>query len=124
MTEPITITHWLPFKEAQLLPQIPWGWVREFPDPCDWPTYLDCIAPDTAPYVSALRAAIIAQNIRFGGDWHQNAPNGAAIFSDGKSFCTSMRAWGRLLAAIWTSEDGSSYRYVDFYMDGGWENTP
>ena len=69
------------------------------------------------PHVEALRSAVITRGLRRGGDWHQSAADGVPVFDDGAVGTFSFRAWGDLLAAIWSGEDGRGYGYMDFYMD-------
>lgn len=65
-------------------------------------------------YEDVLVEYIKEHNIRRGGDWHQdNVP----LFDDGNTIAYSMRAWGGLLADIWSEVDGKDYNYMDFYMD-------
>ena len=64
--------------------------------------------PKLAPYYEALRR---------GGDWHQDAKDGVPVFDDGAVGRFTWRAWGHLLAAIWSAEDRCTYTYMDFYMD-------
>jgi hypothetical protein len=79
-------------------------------------TYKDvCVNKDGAEHFRVLRKAIIEHGIRRGGDWHQE--EGVPLFSDGTVAQFSYRAWGDLLAAIWSEEDGEEYTYMDFYMD-------
>ena len=82
-----------------------------------WQDFIDSWTPEGQEYIWAIRASVVANQIRRGGDWHQNDPNGVPVFSDGTCGSFSWRAWGDLLAAIWTDEDGVSYSYMDFYMD-------
>lgn len=68
-------------------------------------------------YAEALRKEIVEKGIRRGGDWHQNDEEGTPLFSDGKVGSFTYRAWGDLLAAIWSEEEGNDYTYMDFYLD-------
>jgi len=63
------------------------------------------------------KEAIVARGLRRGGDWHQSAPDGVPVFDDGAVGTFSCRAWGDLMAAVWSGEDGRGYGYMDFYMD-------
>lgn len=54
--------------------------------------------------------------IREGGDWHQSDACGCPVFSDGTTALFSYRAWGDIMAAIWSEHDGKDYGYMDFYM--------
>jgi hypothetical protein len=73
--------------------------------------------PKLVPYHEALHRAVVARRLRRGGDWHQDAKDGIPVFDDGAIGTFSWRAWGGLLAAIWSAEDGRHYTYLDFYMD-------
>jgi len=73
--------------------------------------------PRLAPYHEALRRAVLARGLRRGGDWHQSANDGVPVFDDGAVGTFSFRAWGGLMAAIWSAADGRTYDYMDFYMD-------
>ena len=91
------------------------GWVHGQ----TWPEYLDamCLSNDDPhlPYYKALREAVVKDSIRVGGDEHQQSMT--PVFDDGTVGAFSYRAWGRLLAAIWNTEENTNkYSYMDFYM--------
>jgi hypothetical protein len=88
------------------------GWA----DGNTWAEYLAEVGPEVAPYAEAFRVAVLARGLREGGDWHQEADDGAPVFSDGTIATFSYRAWGDVLACIYTTEDGTPYSYMDFYM--------
>lgn len=88
-----------------------------FQDGMRWKDYLEHGGlPDE--YAEAMRRAVIAGNIREDGGWHQMSDKGIPLFTDGKCALLSMRAWGDLLAAIWSEHDGRDYHYMDFYYGG------
>lgn len=87
----------------------------------EWDEYLDSFVSTIHPHLEALRADIIANHIRGDGTWHQEDPEGTPMFSDGKIMALSFRAWGDLMAAIWTTEDDKHYSYMDFYCCGNWQ---
>lgn len=66
-------------------------------------------------YVNALRESIIKNNIKITGNEHQYNDNGCPLFSDYTIATFSFRAWGDLLAAIWSTEENKDYCYMDFY---------
>jgi hypothetical protein len=70
------------------------------------------------PYLNAIRECVLNLKIKHGGDWHQNDPEGTFLFEDGTAPEFSFRAWGDLMAAIWSSEENKDYSYMDFYMEG------
>ena len=53
----------------------------------------------------------------FSGQEHQNASTGVPVFSDGTCLRASMRAWGLIMATIYSIVDGIDLSYMDFYMD-------
>ena len=73
-------------------------------------------AADTLKNAEAFREYIIAHKIRNSGAWHQTANNGVPLFEDNTVATFSYRAWGDLLAAVWSTEDNKDYHYMDFYM--------
>jgi hypothetical protein len=90
------------------------GWGGFFQRGDDWSAYIANIDKQFAPH---HERAIIAKGLRRGGDWHQNSQDGVPVFDDGAIGSFSFRAWGDLMAATWTGEDGRGYGYMDFYMD-------
>lgn len=97
-----------------------WGGVVKQGD--DWAAYIAEIGEHHAPYYEALRRAVLARGLRRGGDWHQNAPDGVPLFDDGTVAMLSMRAWGDVMAALWSAEDRRPYSYMDFYVDSRLED--
>jgi hypothetical protein len=69
-------------------------------------------------HYEALRTEILRRRLRVGGDWHQESEQGVPVFSDGGVATFTMRAWGDLLAAVWSTEDDKDYSYMDFYISG------
>ena len=82
-----------------------------------WPDYLVNFKPVSFPYLEALKKEIVSKNIRYTGEDHQNADDGVPVFSDGTVLVLSWRAWGDLMAAVWSTEENKDYCYMDFYMD-------
>jgi len=80
-----------------------------------WTTYLDNFRPESHPYLEAVRKDVLEKKLRITGELHQQ-DGGTPLFSDGKILCLSWRAWGDLMAAIWTEEDKKPYSYMHFYM--------
>lgn len=75
-----------------------------------------------AAYAEALRKSIVQHDVRYGGFWHQYSENGVPLFEDGTVATFSMRAWGDLLAAIWSDVDGKPYCYADFAWYSEWDD--
>jgi hypothetical protein len=84
----------------------------------NWPAYIGDYAAEWHPYLEAIRQAIITNKVWAGGDWHQYNAQGIPVVSGGHFMSCSWRGWGGLLAAIWNSELGERFTYMDFYMDG------
>lgn len=81
-----------------------------------WSDYIEGMDAKGLAYAEALRASILERECREGGDWHQNDEEGTPVFSDGTCASFSFRAWGDLLAAVWSEEHDLDYTYMDFYM--------
>ena len=60
---------------------------------------------------------VVKYGYSFSGQEHQNALTGVPVFSDGTCLRASMRAWGQIMAAIYSSVEGVNLSYMDFYMD-------
>lgn len=81
-----------------------------------WKDYLKNFTPEAHPYLEAVRTAILERQSRMTGERHQYSSDGVPIFSDGKRLELSYRAWGDLMAAVWSEQEGKDYTYMDFYM--------
>jgi hypothetical protein len=90
------------------------GWFKEG---LRWKDYIENLKPEVVPYAEAIREAFKDKK-PFGGDHHQDAPDGVPVFSDGTYGSFSYRAWGDIMAAIQTSKDNKDHHYMDYYMDG------
>lgn len=80
-----------------------------------WKDYIDVLDEDEKLYAEALRRAVVDHDFRYTGDQHQNGPLGVPVFSDGTYASFSLRAWGDLMAAIWSEQEDVDYSYMDFY---------
>lgn len=90
------------------------GW---FSDGHRWEDYIDGYNDEGKQLLEELRRAIIKNGIRCTGDQHQHSGyRSVPLWSDGKVDTYSYRAWGDLMAAIWSTEDDKDYSYMDFYM--------
>jgi hypothetical protein len=79
-----------------------------------WKDYIEDLRPECIPYAEALRDECVKHNIRITGLQHQNDSNGVPVFSDGKIGSFSLRAWGDVMAAIWSEAEDKDYNYMDF----------
>jgi len=80
-----------------------------------WNDYLKHFLETTHPYLEAVRREVLEKNLHTTGEEHQNS-SGVPVFSDGKQMILSYRAWGDLMAAIWSEKEDKNYSYMDFYM--------
>lgn len=81
-----------------------------------WPDYERLLQREHKRYFEALRKEIIKKEIKITGDQHQRLPDGAPLFNDGTVGRFSYRAWGDLMAAIWSTEENKDYEFMDFYQ--------
>jgi hypothetical protein len=82
-----------------------------------WKDYVERFTDEGRVRAEALRRGIIAKGIRRGGFWHQcqsGNDDGVPVFSDNTVANFSMRAWGDLLAAVWSQEEDTDYNYCQF----------
>lgn len=80
-----------------------------------WKDYADIYNDKGREYAEALRAAILERELRYSGSQHQNSHDGVPVFSDGTVATFSYRAWGDLMAGVWSEHQDQDYSYVDFY---------
>jgi hypothetical protein len=81
-----------------------------------WRDFIAHLRDPDRPYAEGLRTSILWNYIRHGGDWHQHSLEGTPVFSDETVGLFSYRAWGDLVAAVWSEEENRDYTYIDFYM--------
>jgi hypothetical protein len=92
------------------------GWFNREGGGDRWVDYLGVYYEETHPYLEAIRRDVIAKGLRLTGEDHENHQQGTPLFDDGTVGKFSWRAWGDLMAAIWSTEEGIDYNYMDFYM--------
>lgn len=113
----ITVVDWIPDSESEDREEAIGGFGGFFREGMRGNSDYFCrIDQEYQPYYKAIRKSVIELNIRHTGEEHQNAPDGVPLFSDGKVARFSWRAWGDLMAAIWSEEENEDYSYMDFYM--------
>ena len=111
----ITIIKWISRDESDNLPTSFGGLGGFFQNGMRWKDYIDSWKEEVHPYIEALREEIIKNKIKERGPWHQNDPKGVPMFSDNTVATFSFRAWGDLLAAIWSTEENRDSNYMEFY---------
>ena len=67
-------------------------------------------------YYDALKEEFYGTGMKYSGEYHQHSGKGVPLFSDGTVCRRSYRAWGAIMARIWTELDEVNYKYMDFYM--------
>lgn len=88
-----------------------------FNDGMRWEDYIETFTDKAKIYVEALRYEIVNKNLKFTGRDHQSSNHeNAPLFEDDTTATYSMRAWGDLMAAIWSQQEDKDYCYMDFYM--------
>ncbi len=80
-----------------------------------WKDYIEQYNEKGAEYAEALRAGVLERKLKYNGSEHQNSIEGVPVFSDGTIATFSFRAWGDLIAAVWSEEENIDYSYMDFY---------
>lgn len=86
-----------------------------FDDGMRWKDYICNWDDEAIPYIEALRQEILDKGIRYTGEQHQYADDGMPIFEDQTVATFTFRAWGDLMAAIWSEAENKDYSYMDFY---------
>ena len=111
------VENWVDFDDVPEERANELGWMGGFfSNGNRWKDYIENFDGEAVPYLEAVRADIIANARRFSGDAHQHQPGGVPVFSDGKFMRLSFRAWGDLMAAVWSEQENKDYNYMDFYM--------
>ena len=80
-----------------------------------WDNYVEKFTEEGRLEAEILREGIIENNIKCTGSEQQNGYDCIPLWSDNKVDTFSMRAWGDLMAAIWSTEENKDYSYMDFY---------
>ena len=111
----LEVVKWVSNDEAEKLSCSFGGMGGFFNDGMRWKDFLDAFIPESHQYAEALRRDIIKRRIKECGLWHQENENGVPVFSDGTVAMFSFRAWGDLLAAIWSTEENRDSNYLEFY---------
>jgi hypothetical protein len=111
------------YKEAEGMPEsslYPLGGF--FKDGMRLKNYIDAFflksdKPKNYCRLMSLFYAITENNIRCTGDRHQSdLVESCPVFEDGTCATYSYRAWGDLMAAVWSEYENKDYSYMDFYM--------
>ena len=109
------VIGWISYEEAEQYESVLPGLGGFFSRGMRWPEFIAAWSPQYVPYYEALREAVLERGLRYNGGMHQSAVDGTPVFSDGTVGLFSFRAWGDLMAAIWSSAEDEDYHYMDFY---------
>jgi hypothetical protein len=110
------VKGWISYDDADELTSSVGGMGGWFQNGLRWKDYIETANFLQVPYFEAIRKEIIAKGIRYTGQEHQYSDSGVPVFDDGTCGSFSFRAWGDLMAAIWSTEEDKDYCYMDFYM--------
>ena len=80
-----------------------------------WKDFIKRVKDEKKPYYEAIRKSVVENGIRYTGVQHQDEDDGVPLFSDNTIGSFSYRAWGDLMAAIWSEEEDKDYSYMNFY---------
>lgn len=83
---------------------------------CKYPTK-NCYDEKFREIMQLIGEEVVKHGYSFSGQDHQNEPTGVPVFSDGTCLRASMRAWGYIMAAIYSAIEDTEVTYMDYYMD-------
>lgn len=81
-----------------------------------WKDFIEIWKEEVRPYFEAIRESVLEKRIKMTGEEHQYGLDGIPLFEDNTVGCFSFRAWGDLMAAIWSEKENKDYTYMDFYV--------
>ena len=107
----LAVVEWISDSEDAEI--IPGGFFKEG---MRWNDYIERFTDPYQKYLAALRKAILRRTMKITGEEHQNEMDTVPVFNYGKVIAFTMRGWGDLMAAIWSTEENKNYHYMEFYM--------
>lgn len=110
----ITVISWDEADIPEGTAAIGW-WGGFFENGMRWQDYLDAFNEKVHPYLEAARQSAIENRIKVTGEQHQY-DGVTPVFSDGRYFQMTYRAWGDFMAAVWSEEEDRDLSYMDFYV--------
>ncbi len=110
------VIKWISYDEASKHEHSIGGMGGWFKEGHRWNDLAEGLDDKHKAYYEALRASIIENKIKGGGDWHQDDAEGVPLFEDNTVGTFSYRAWGDLLAAVWSTEENRDSHYMEFYI--------
>ncbi len=116
--KPVTVKRWISYNDSERYKRSIGGWGGWFnadEKGMRWKDFIDEMEPEDRGYYEAVREAVIKNKIRMTGSGHQSDEQGIPRFSDDTVGVFTFRAWGDMMAAIWSEEEDKDYTYMDFY---------
>lgn len=114
----IRVKRWISYNDSERFERSIGGWGGWFnaeEKGLRWKDFISEMDPEDQGYFKAVRKSLIKNKIRLTGSGHQADDLGVPQFSDGTVGVFTFRAWGDLMAAIWSEEENNDYTYMDFY---------
>jgi hypothetical protein len=109
----ITVISWSEEDVDAGAESIGW-WGGFFENGMRWKDYVENFDAEVHPYLEAARQSAVENQVRATGADHQHR-GVTPVFSDGKYFAMTYRAWGDFMAAVWSEEEDRDMSYMDFY---------
>lgn len=109
------VIDWIAYADSEKYTDSVGGWGGFFQNGMRWKDFINRYTDEAKPYYEAIRQDVIEKGIRFNGAGHQYSDNGVPLFEDNTVGTFSYRAWGDLMAAIWSEHENKDYNYMDFY---------
>lgn len=110
------VKEWINYNDTEGMEISVGGMGGFFKDGMRWKDYIEIYKDEYKKYPEAIRLSVIENNLRITGQQHQYSDMGTPVFEDGTIGSFSFRAWGDLMAAIWSEYEDKDYNYMDFYM--------
>lgn len=107
------VSEWISYEDAESRECSIGGLGGWFDDGHRWEDY--ALQTEIPAYAEAIRESVIERQLRYTGGEHQNREDGVPLFENGTVGIFSYRAWGDLMAAIWSTKEDKDYSYMDFY---------
>jgi hypothetical protein len=109
----ISVVSWSEHDAPEGAAPIGW-WGGFFELGMRWKDYVENFDESFHPYLESARRSAVANRIRVTGMEHQYRGI-TPVFSDGRYFAMTFRAWGDFMAAVWSEEEDRNMSYMDFY---------
>src|SRR5882672_12317810 len=80
-----------------------------------WKDYIDDYLEEDREMFESLRQEIVKNHIKITGEVMQYRGCYIAEFNNGTLISFTWRAWGDLMAAVWSEHENKDYSYMSFY---------